>query len=200
MRIYRDAIEPSEQKSQALLRSHLDDRRYGFLVAEAEERVAGFAMVFIPEESDFWLLEYMAVDADVRSAGVGSLLFQAAVDLAGQRVPDAPGLLEVDAPHAQLTPSSPIRRRLSFYARKGCRLIDDLNYILPLSHAGMPPPMWLLLHGYRDRDTIGKTTLERWLATLYRDVYSRPTTDERLARMASRLPDRVGLVEIPSGA
>lgn len=199
MRIYRDAIEPSEQKSQALLREHLGDRRYGFLVAEAEERVAGFAIMFIPEESDFWLLEYMAVDAALRSAGVGSELFRAAVDYAGQRVPDAPGLLEVDAPHAQLPLSSPIRRRLSFYARKGCRLIDDLDYILPLSHAGLPPPMGLLLHGWRDRDAIGRATLERWLTTLYRDVYARPATDERLARMASRLSDRVGLVEIPSG-
>ena len=47
-RIYAAAIEPSEQKPPELLRRHVGDDRYSFLVAEMEGEVAGFAAVFVP--------------------------------------------------------------------------------------------------------------------------------------------------------
>ncbi len=193
--IYRDAIEPSEQKSLPQLRAQLADDRYACLIAEtAAGEVVGFAITFIPQTKDFWLLEYVAVDGNARSSGLGSKLLRAAIAYADEHAPHAPGILEVDAPSATLSASSQIRRRLAFYARHGCRLIEGLSYILPLSHAGTPPPMQLLLH--TRRCTIEKPELRRWLMTLYRDVYSQSPDDSRLERMLSHLPDSIALKEI----
>ncbi len=193
--IYRDAIEPSEQKSLPQLRAQLDDPRYACLLAEtAAGEVVGFAITFIPHTKDFWLLEYVAVDGNARSSGLGSKLLHAAVAYASEHAPDAPGILEVDAPRDGLDAASQIRRRLDFYARHGCRRIEGLSYILPLSHAGTPPPMQLLL--LARGDTIDKMQLRRWLTTLYRDVYAQSSDDGRLERMLSHLPDSIALKEI----
>lgn len=193
--IYRDAIERSEQKSLQQLRAQIDDDRYACLIAEAAGgEIIGFAITFIPHSKEFWLLEYVAVAGNARSSGLGSALLTATIAYAAEHAPGAPGILEVDAPRDDLDASSPIRRRLAFYARHGCRLIEGLSYILPLSHAGTPPPMQLLLH--TRRCTIEKPELRRWLMTLYRDVYSQSPDDSRLERMLSHLPDSIALKEI----
>ena len=199
-RIYAAAIEPSEQKPPELLRRHVGDDRYSFFIAEMGGEVAGFAAVFVPSSQDFWLLEYLAVDARRRSAGLGAILFDAAVARARDIVPGRFGLLEVDAADAIVGEGNDIRRRLQFYARNGCRKIEGLRYLLPLSSRGTPPAMQLLVHGRPDQSSIAKTTLHDWLATLYRDVYVQPGDDPRLARMTAHLPDTLQLREIWAAA
>jgi len=195
-RIYAAAIEPSEQKPPELLRRHIGDDRYSFLIAEDGGEVAGFAAVFVPSSRDFWLLEYLAVDARRRSAGLGVILFDTAVARAGLIVPGTFGLLEVDAADAVVGEGNDIPRRLRFYARNGCRKIEGLRYLLPLSSRGTPPAMQLLVHGRPDRSSIARSTLHEWLGTLYREVYDQPGDDPRLARVTAHLPDTLELREI----
>ena len=195
-RIYAAAIEPSEQKPPELLRRHVGDDRYSFLLAEDGGEVMGFAAVFIPSSRDFWLLEYLAVDGACRSAGLGVALFDAAVAHVGNVVPGRFGLLEVDAADAVVGEGNDVPRRLQFYARNGCRRIAGLRYLLPLSSHGTPPAMQLLVQGRSDRSSIARSTLQDWLVTLYREVYDRPGDDPRLARMTAHLPDTIELQEI----
>jgi len=195
--IYRDAIDPSEQKSPDVLRGQIADTRFNFLVAENEGAVVGFAIVFIPASRDFWLLEYMAVDATTRSSGYGSQLFAAAIEFGSRHTDNAPGILEVEKPAIAIGAADPMRRRLSFYDRKGCRVIGGLDYILPpLVQGTTPPPMMLLVHDAPARTTLDKATLAGWLATLYRDVYGQRLDDPRLAAMLAPLPDPVALESI----
>ena len=195
--IYRDAIDPSEQKSPDVLRAQIDDPRFNSLVAESNGAVVGFAIVFIPASRDFWLLEYMAVDATARSSGVGSLLFDAAALFATGSTGGAPGVLEVERPGIAVGEADPMRRRLSFYDRKGCRVISGLDYILPpLVQGTTPPPMMLVVRDATGRAALKKATLAGWLATLYRDVYGQRLDDPRLAAMLAPLPDPVALESI----
>lgn len=198
IRIYQAAIEPTEQKPPQLLRRHLADPRYHFLIAETAGQLIGFSLVFIPESNDLWLVEYVAIDASLRSAGIGSRLFQASCDLARKLAPDAAGILEVDSPSSESSSSIDIARRLTFYARNGCRLIEGLNYILPLSSAGQPPPMQLLLTADFRCNRLEKRVLHRWLTIIYSEVYSQPSDDRRIAIMISQLPDIISLGEIAS--
>jgi len=194
MAIYRDAIDPSEQKSPDVLRAQIDDPRFNFLVGERDDAVVGFAIIFIPASRDFWLLEYMAVDETTRSSGFGSQLFAAATAFGAQQTDNAPGIFEVENPGIDVGEAHPMRRRLAFYDRKGCRVISGLDYILPpLVQGTTPPPMMLLIYNAPERTTLDKATLAGWLATLYCDVYGQPMDDPRLATMLAPLPDPVAL-------
>ena len=198
---YAAAIEPSEQKPPELLRRHVGDDRYSFLVAEIDGEVVGFAAVFVPSSRDFWLLEYLAVDASRRSAGLGAILFDAAVARARDIVPVTFGLLEVDAADAIVGEGNDIPRRLLFYARKRCRKIEGLRYLLPLLLRGTPPTMQLLVHGRPDQSSIVRSTLHDWLVTLYVEVDHQPDDDPGLARMTAHLPETLELQEEgPAGA
>ena len=191
--IYRASIESSEQKPPETIAALLQDKRYSILAASNEAGVIGFAMSFFPEGQDFWLLEYMAVDARARSSGVGVALFRAALS-AGRN--HGPCVLEVDQPGAPVSATNDPAARLRFYAREGCRRVEGLSYILPLDVGGQPPPMHLLVHGLRDQASLPAATLRRWISTIYTDVYSCTAHDARIDRMMSTLGLQVALATL----
>ncbi len=197
--IYRASIERSEQKPVETLARAVDDPRYRFLVARRGDDVTGFAISYTPAPGNVWLLEYMAVDARRRSGGVGAALLDATANLhraAGREV----GLLEVDAIDGDSQQRVQQERRLAFYARHGCRVVEGLNYVLPLPGA---PPMHLLALAPKSVTAIAKPKLLDWISAIYREVYAMPADDPRPTLMVAPLPDPVrlsGIEEAPSHA
>ena len=187
--IYQASIEHSEQKPVGALARAVEDPRYRFLVAQRNGDVTGFAISYAPAPEDIWLLEYMAVDVRRRSGGVGAALLDATADLhrtAGRSI----GVLEVDTICGDDTQRIQRMRRLAFYSRHGCRVIDGLDYILPLHGA---PLMHLLVQAPADLGSIAKARLLDWITAIYREVYAQPVNDPRPARMIAPLPDPVPL-------
>src|SRR5262245_15082470 len=92
--IYREAIEPAEQRVENELRALLERPDYCVLVAERGGSVAGFAISWAPPDEDFWLFEYAATLPDERGRGTGTELFRrSAVACNADRI----ALVEVDA-------------------------------------------------------------------------------------------------------
>ena len=56
--------------------------------------------------------------------------------------------------------------------------------------------MWLLALAAEDFDALDVNIVERWLRTIYEDVYAQRLDDPRLAQMIDPLPDDVKLVAI----
>lgn len=190
--IYQTSIEHSEQKPAEALARAVEDPRYRFLVAQHSGNVTGFAISYAPSPEDIWLLEYMAVDGRRRSGGVGAALLAATVDihrLGGRTI----GLLEVDAIQGDPGKRLQQARRLTFYARNDCRVIEGLEYILPLPGA---PPMHLLTHAPPTLESFPKRRLLDWITAIYREVYRMPGDDPRPAQMIAPLPDPVPLRDI----
>lgn len=194
--IYQEAIEIREQKSAAAIAALLLDKRYIIVVSRTNQDVTGFAIAFFPENESFWLLEYMAVAAHVRSKGIGSALFRATLSIAGARTGGHPCLLEVDQPGATVSATNDPERRLRFYARLDCRRLAGLNYILPLEAPGIPPLMYLLIHGLNGENSVPKASVRSWLSTIYADVYGCAKDDPRIAVMLSKLPVNIELISV----
>ncbi len=202
LRIYQASIEISEQKPVDALAGLLADERYSILVALHGDRVDGFAILFFPgkggpDESGFWLLEYMAVDGSARSRGTGAALLREAMALGVSRN-GGPCVLEVDQSGAAVSPGNDTARRLRFYAEAGCRRLEGLNYILPLDVAGTPPPMQLLISGSSELTSLPASRVRDWLSIIYRDVYACSPQDPRIDTMMAPLGDRVQLVALTS--
>ncbi len=186
--IYREAIEPSEQRPEDELRAALGRGDYLMLAALRHEEIVGFAISFFPPAEDFWLLEYVATTPSERGQGTGERLVREAVSVGGMRT----GLVEIDEPREGL--DSIPARRLRFYQRLGCRTVDGLSYLLPLRAHGVPPPMIMLALAPETTKSLSARTLERWLRIIYVQVYGQRTDDPRIARMTDGLPAATPLV------
>jgi hypothetical protein len=193
IKIYQASIEPSEQKSPEVLREMASDVRYGFHVLEALDDVVGFAIVFTPADREFWLLEYIAIEATRRDAGIGTDLFMRVAKTMSNENAGACGVLEVDQAVGDMNAAAQARRRLGFYAGCGCKKLQGLTYILPLESNRPPPVMHILLWGL-PHSAISKETLTRWLRTIYSEVYSQSSSDFRISKMVSHLPERIELL------
>jgi GNAT superfamily N-acetyltransferase len=187
--IYQEAIIPSEQKAPSELAKMLRSPSYRVVLGSIAGRIVGVAISFFSVRSRFWLLEYMAVDRNLRSRGLGRDLFFAARRDAAAVAGAFPCVLEVDQPAVPAAANSDQSRRLRFYARSGCRRIEGLNYIMPLDVAGTPPPMWLLVQGLDDREAVSTSDVAGWLTTIYVEVYGQQPDDPRLSQMLSYAQD-----------
>jgi GNAT superfamily N-acetyltransferase len=180
--IYREAIEPSEQRTEAELWGALGRSDYLILAALRGQSVVGLAIAFLPHAEDFWLLEYVATAPSERGQGAGERLVREASLAARARI----GLVEVDEPHG--SPETIAMRRVRFYRRLGYRQIGALSYLLPLRTHGVPPPMFMLAFTPSVVASIPARTIERWLRVIYVEVYSQRADDPRIAGMISVLP------------
>ena len=193
-RIYAEAISIAEQKPRERLAAMVLRPDYKVLLAKRSGRVIGFSFLFLPAQESFCLLEYMAVDSMHREGGVGAALFrhslQAAASVSGER----PTILEVDSDRTPSPHQALCRRRQQFYRRLGCRRVEGLSYLLPLSTEGPPPEMDLMVHVSPAVDSLPKLRLRRWLEVMYQEAYGCSPDDFRIHRMMEPVADPARLV------
>jgi GNAT superfamily N-acetyltransferase len=192
--IYAASITPREQKPEDWLRAMVVAPEYRVWTARDAGRVLGFSILFVPPDRGFALLEYMAVAADHRGSGIGAALFQRTVEqaLTPQGVA-LPVLLEVDSDREASTDQALRTRRLHFYRRLGCVRLAGLRYLMPLPGAGAAPEMDLMIHRDAPPTAVPRGDLERWLQTMYHDVYHVSPDDPRIEAMLRPLRDPVGV-------
>lgn len=192
--IYAASISVREQKSESWLCKMVGKPESRILLMKRDGKVTGFSILFLPSAQSFGLLEYMAVREQDRNRGLGAELFRRSVERAltsegRQRLM----LLEVDSDREQSSDQNLRTRRQQFYRRLGCLRIAGLHYILPLRGEGPPPEMDLMVYSPGDLREISKSDLERWLKTIYEDVYHCSPDDPRIATMMEDLPQAVRL-------
>ena len=190
--IYASSITPREQKPEEWLRAMVAAPEYRVSVAQRDGRVLGFSILFVPPGEGFTLLEYMAVTPEKRGHGFGGELFlqtaEHSITTAGTRLPV---VLEIDSDREASADRAMRTRRAGFYRRLGCAKIAGLEYRMPLQGAGAPPEMDLMLHRPEPPAPLARGDLQRWLQTIYRDVYRCSPDDPRIAAMMAPLPDPV---------
>jgi len=192
--IYAASITPREQKPEGWVRKMVAAPEYRFWMAQDGGRVLGFSILFLPPAKGFALLEYMAVAAERRGQGFGAKLFRRTVEQAvtpqGAKLPV---LLEVDSDREASSDQALRTRRLHFYRRLGCMKIAGLRYLMPLPGLGPAPEMDLMVDRALPEGQPTRADLERWLRTIYEDVYHVSPDDPRIAQMLRPLPDPVGV-------
>ncbi len=191
--IYAVSIPARERKPEAWICAMVRAPEYRFWVLPGARRIAGFSILFLPPAERFALLEYMAVAPDRRNHGVGSTLFRQTTAQVPPQHRSVPMLLEVDSDREASADREMRARRQQFYRRLGCVRISGLHYILPLPGEGPVPEMDLMLYAAEPPRQLAKAELERWLKTIYRDVYRSSPDDPRIAQMLRDVSDPVRL-------
>ena len=191
--IYAVSIAARERKDEAWICAMIRSPDYQFWVLPGGGHIEGFSIVFLPPAERFALLEYMAVAPQQRNHGVGSTLFRQTMARVPPQHASVPTLLEVDSDREASADRALRARRQQFYRRLGCVRIAGLHYILPLPGEGPVPEMDLMLYAAQPPRQLAKAELERWLKTIYRDVYHASPDDPRIAQMLRGVSDPVRL-------
>lgn len=168
-----------------------DYRLYSLLT---DGQVVGAAILYLPPDRAFVLLDYMAIRSDLRGRGIGSLLFRKLVDEARSERPQAEWfLLEVDddreGPEEQRRLN---RRRISFYERLGAKLLTNFPYRFP-SPSGAKVPMRLMVVPLREGLTLSSQDVLSAVRHIFKEVHKRTGDDPLLQWIQERAPSIVAL-------
>jgi len=184
-RIYVVSFPPEERGPFADLRREIAAglRRLWVTGTGAQRDAAdGFAVtVDLDRDDGAVLLEYLAVDPQLRSSGIGSALLQRLVSDSG-----VPIVLEVEDPADG--DDLDRRRRLDFYRRGGAGVIESAHgYAMP--RFGRPGTIGMILLAIPESYAAAHdpTDVQELVADIWRVSYSRSLKDPELAAMLARL-------------
>ena len=98
MEIYLEAFPENERQPLAKIKYRVEHGHYRLIIAKRNKSVAGFSLLCPFTDLNFGLLDYMAVQKDQRSLGIGSKLFAKTLEFLKQGIPSSFLLLEVEDP------------------------------------------------------------------------------------------------------
>lgn len=191
--IYSTAFPTSEQKSMKALLTMLNDPSYTIFVILNDEKIVGFTIMYHPQNEDFFLLEYMAIDTTQRGVGLGSTLLKESLECLYKNYGVRALLIEIDSPEKASSEQIIRDKREQFYRRLGALKIDPFDYILPSQTSEEAPPMELLVL-HPNMNKVSKKTLQTWLEKLYTNVYGCSRNDPRIAHMLDSVPPMLNLI------
>lgn len=133
--IYLDSFPPHERAEfPSLIESIATGTRW-FFAATCNDDLLGLAIIVPCVVADVHLLEYLAVDASARNAGIGGKLLQSVVAAIRVTRPAIGLLIEVEPNDEGNAAERKLRaRRIEFYRRHGALVVEDApNYRVPLT-------------------------------------------------------------------
>jgi len=190
--IYKEAFPGSERKAPSRLATMIQRPEYIFLAAMHEGSVVGLVIMIAFKNSNAGLLEYFAVERELRDRGLGKLIFSAATrdsQIEGRFL-----LIEVESDKLPSANQQTSARRKNFYRRLGCKEIERLDYLMPQVSEAAPPPMDLMVYKSALPESIKRSVVEGWLKECYVQVYDQSATDDRIEAMLKNLPDNLQLI------
>lgn len=191
--IYLVSFHPSEQKQKKELLEMLNSPGYTIFTSKIGGKIVGFCAVFHSLQTSFFLLEYMAVASAYRGLKIGTELFLHVRERLVKMHGPKPFLVEIDSPWQKSGERDIREKRERFYRNMGCRIIDPLDYILPIKSENSPPNMKLMIHCESTLDVSG-ILLRKWLEDIYMLVYGCQKDDERIDKMLLDAPQILKLI------
>ncbi len=156
--LYEEAFPPRQREPFADIVAASRDGAGIALVPVDGEQPVGLAFLSSLGAAGPLFLEYFAIAADRRGAGVGQALWHAVADALAVRGEPAAVVLEVEDPaEAQIAAEEVAQRerRVRFWQRVGARMLPVSGYIVPtLDEDGTEPLllMWIAPPGAADPD------------------------------------------------
>lgn len=178
LEILRDGIPAREHLPDSRVAELLAGEEYRLYSLEKDKEICGAAILFLPSEQNYVLLDYMAVRRGARGLGYGASLFRRLVQEAKQERPKANWfLLEVDDDREGDAEARRLnQKRIAFYQRSGAHLISNFPYRFP-SSSGVEVPMRLMVLFLNERQDISAQDLFQAIVHFFGQIHGRQPDD-----------------------
>ena len=187
--IYEKSFPLSEQKSKEFFRTLFEREDYSIFICQNQNEIEGFTIFYTPIILDFILLEYMAINGNIRSKGLGSKLFQYSISQL-HKFDTKLILIEIDSTKDGSKNCVINNKRADFYRKNSCKIVENFDYILGLKSEYRASKMELMVY-FPNEKHIEKKNLKRYIQEIYSNVYNRSHDDEDIEKMFENLDENL---------
>lgn len=180
MRIYRAEFSHDTGLPVSRLFELLKEGSYQLLVAQAEQRVLGFALIWVCRNPAFVHLDYFAVVDEWKEKGIGTRLYRWLTEH-----------LTDFSSRARLLTLEVEDDLIAFYRRSDTRLLQDVPYLFPGPRG--PVPMHLMVYDTLGRTTLDRATVRSVMRGLYCGLHRRDKRDPLLQSCLKTIPAQISL-------
>jgi len=128
----RRDFPPSELKTLDTIMKMKREGTYDVIGAYLHGVLAAYALCFCPKEGRIVLLDYLAVEPDMRSRGIGSMLLQALREHYARQADTI--LIECERPKAAPNELE-ARKRIRFYTQAGAQLTNVRIWLFEVEYS-----------------------------------------------------------------
>lgn len=183
--IYEKSFPANEKQSLSLIIKRIKDTTSVLFVGLFNEKVVCMAMLWDFKDSEFTLLDYLAVDEHLRNKKIGTFFFRFLKENSNGKGK----YIIIESEDYKFGSDNEIKKkRINFYLKNGSYVLDDIHYIMPSLNDSNPTEMILMICPKYKIDRINVKCIEKLIKQLYLDLYNRPSNDKLLCSIIENLP------------
>lgn len=191
MGIYLTSFPENERRPVATIEREMETGKSRLIIGRVDDRVVLMALLHPIKGTSFVLGDYMAIDEEYRSLGIGAAFMNNIFNILDGIEFDY-FLGEIENPY--LEEDELKARRVEFFRRLGMKELKDVRYILPPLQGTLPTEMILMVLCKTEADCLNGEEVRDILRRIFRNIYARGEDDEILALILEGMPDMIRLV------
>lgn len=191
MLIYQEAFPSNERQLLSKISERIAAGKSQLFVGIMDEEVICMALLWDFSNTDFTLLDYMAVSEKHRNNHFGTKMFNFLVDKVKSNHKFL--LLEVEN-YLFGNNREQRKKRVNFYLKNGSYLLDNVPYVLPSLDNSLPLEALLMIAPKYKSAHLKKSEIENLIKRLYQEIYEKSENDALLVSVLKNIPNKINLV------
>ena len=187
--IYLNSIPAAERQEIDIVKERVATKKEHLLIGRLNGEVVCMALVWPLQNSDFILLDYMAVKETYRNQGIGTSLLKSI--LSKYCTNNRNIILEVEDPKEADKENR--SKRVAFYRTNGAKELENVPYLLPPLQGIEPTKMILMLFSNNENTIIEGIVVKKLITQIYAELYCREANDPLLSSFIELVPSTVYL-------
>jgi ribosomal protein S18 acetylase RimI-like enzyme len=187
--IYANSIPAAERQEIEILKERVTTKKEHLFIGRSNREVICMALIWPLRNSEFILLDYLAVKEKYRNQGIGTSLIKSI--LSEYCTNNRSIVIEIeDSKEADKESRS---RRVAFYRTNGAKELENVPYILPPLQGIEPTKMMLMLFSNNENSIIEGIVVRKLITQIYAELYCREANDPLLSSFIELVPSTVYL-------
>lgn len=177
--IYTKSFPPNERHSIDIIEKRVKENLYQMFIGRLKDKVVLMALLYPLKNTDFVLFDYIAVEKNYRSKGIGTKFIKYFLNILRKKNVKKYLIVEVENPKYGNNKEQR-KRRIEFYKRLGAKEMKNVRYMLPPLSGNSPTEMILMiLPEYNDGVMQGRL-VKTIVIQIYKELYDRNDNDSLL--------------------
>jgi GNAT superfamily N-acetyltransferase len=185
--IYLESFPANERHPEWRIRERVEKGFSKLIIGVADDEVICMALLWDFKESEFVLLDYLAVKNAWRGEQVGSAFFRHLQQLVKSE--NRYLLLEVEDHRFGGNREQKVKR-IKFYLRNGAFQLRNVTYLLPALDGTCPTEMVLMMTPAFHMPYLTREELKSIIQRLYFELYMKTYDDSDLQQLIMGLPEK----------
>jgi Acetyltransferase (GNAT) family len=182
--IYHNQFPENERQPIDVLIPRLNTDLEQLYVGKFNEEIVAIGFVYNLPNTDFLLLDYLAISKNNQQNGLGSEFFKEIIKIA--ELQNKQLLMEVDNPDFE--PEKDLKtKRVAFYKKNGAEPINGIRYILPALDGTNTTEQILMYVPNNNNCDLQKPDLINLVSVLYKELYNKPEEDIDLKKIINSI-------------